>query len=85
MEAGLHAVKEHSGKGPSHSMVPLAVALTLIVILALSTLSFCIYKHNRGIFSRLAPFGNPYYPTNNFSTVHLEENILISDLEKNDP
>nr|XP_023478757.1 secretory phospholipase A2 receptor isoform X2 [Equus caballus] len=70
--------------GPSHSIVPLTVALTLIVILAISTLSFCIYKHNNGTFRRLAGFENPYYPTTNFSTVHLEENILISDLEKND-
>nr|XP_060477389.1 secretory phospholipase A2 receptor [Panthera onca] len=84
MEADIHTIKEHSRKGPSHSIVPLAVALTLIVILAISALSFCIYKHNRGIFRRLAGFGNPYYPTTNFSTVHLEENILISDLEKND-
>lgn len=70
--------------GSSHSIIPLAVAVTLIVILAISTLSFCIYKHNSGIFRRLAQFGNPYYPATNFSTVHLEENILISDLEKND-
>ncbi|KAK2491550.1 hypothetical protein MC885_017652 [Smutsia gigantea] len=84
MEADIHMVKEHPGKGPSHSLVPLAVALTLIVILAIATLSFCIYKHNSGIFRRLTEFGNPYYPTTNFSTVHLEENILISDLEKND-
>ncbi|XP_022425913.1 secretory phospholipase A2 receptor [Delphinapterus leucas] len=70
--------------GPSHSIIPLAVAVTLIIILAISTLSFCIYKHNSGIFRRLAQFGNPYYPATNFSTVHLEENILISDLEKND-
>ncbi|TEA34294.1 hypothetical protein DBR06_SOUSAS3610034, partial [Sousa chinensis] len=70
--------------GPSHSIIPLAVAVTLIVILAISTLSFCIYKHNSGIFRRLAQFGNPYYPATNFSTVNLEENILISDLEKND-
>ncbi|XP_030897081.1 secretory phospholipase A2 receptor [Leptonychotes weddellii] len=84
MGADIHPVKEHSGKGPSHSIVPLAVALTLTVILALFTLSFCIYKHNRGIFRRLAQFRNPYYPTANFSTVHLEENILICDLEKND-
>uniref|UniRef100_A0A8C4MYA7 Phospholipase A2 receptor 1 n=1 Tax=Equus asinus asinus TaxID=83772 RepID=A0A8C4MYA7_EQUAS len=84
MEADIHTVKEHPGKGPSHSIVPLTVALTLIVILAISTLSFCIYKHNNGTFRRLAGFENPYYPTTNFSTVHLEENILISDLEKND-
>ncbi|XP_034510499.1 secretory phospholipase A2 receptor isoform X3 [Ailuropoda melanoleuca] len=84
MEADIRAVREHSGKGPSHSIVPLAVTLTLLVILALSTLSFCVYKHNRGIFRRLAHFGNPYYPTTNFSTVHLEENILICDLEKNE-
>ncbi|KAM5268278.1 secretory phospholipase A2 receptor isoform 2-T2 [Hipposideros larvatus] len=84
MEADIHMVKEHPAKGPSHSVVPLAVALTLIVILAISTLSFCIYKHSRGIFRRLSEFGNPYYPTSNFSTAHLEENILISDLEKND-
>ncbi|XP_023384252.1 secretory phospholipase A2 receptor [Pteropus vampyrus] len=84
MEADLHAVKEHPRKAPSHSIVPLAVALTLIVILAISTLSFCIYKHSNSISRRLEEFGNPYYPTTNFSTVHLEENILISDLEKND-
>uniref|UniRef100_A0A8C5K055 Secretory phospholipase A2 receptor n=1 Tax=Jaculus jaculus TaxID=51337 RepID=A0A8C5K055_JACJA len=68
---------------PSHSIVPLAVALTLIIILAIFILSFWIYKQNNGFFHRLTGFENPYYPTTNFSTVHLEENILISDLEKN--
>ncbi|XP_077010090.1 secretory phospholipase A2 receptor isoform X2 [Tamandua tetradactyla] len=81
MEADIHIVKEHPGEGPSHSIVPLAVTLTLIVILTISTLSFCIYKQNRGFFRRLAGFGNPYNSTTNFSTVNLEENILISDLE----
>ncbi|XP_036092844.1 secretory phospholipase A2 receptor isoform X1 [Rousettus aegyptiacus] len=74
----------HVPTASSHSIVPLAVALTLIVILAISALSFCIYKHSNSISRRLEEFGNPYYPTTNFSTVHLEENILISDLEKND-
>ncbi|XP_027632302.1 secretory phospholipase A2 receptor [Tupaia chinensis] len=83
-EADIHATEEHPGEEPSHSMVPLAVALTLIVMLAVFTLSFCIYKQNSGFFRRLAGLGNPYYPTTNFSTAHLEENILISDLEKND-
>uniref|UniRef100_A0A5F9C2B6 Secretory phospholipase A2 receptor n=1 Tax=Oryctolagus cuniculus TaxID=9986 RepID=A0A5F9C2B6_RABIT len=84
MKADIHTVKEHPGKGPSHSIVPLAVALTLVVILAIITLSFYIYKQNKGFFRRLAGVGNSYYPTTNFSTIHLEENILISDLEKND-
>ncbi|XP_037379304.1 secretory phospholipase A2 receptor [Talpa occidentalis] len=84
MEAGVHTVNEHLGKEPSHSIVPLAVALTLLIILAISTLSFFIYKHKNGVFRRLAEFGNPYYPATNFSASHLEENILISDLEKND-
>ncbi|KAM9664360.1 secretory phospholipase A2 receptor [Trichechus inunguis] len=84
MEADVHAVPEHPGEGPSHSVVPLAIMLTVIIILAISTLSFCIYKQNSGFFRRLAGFRNPYYPTSNFSTVHSEENILISDLEKND-
>lgn len=74
----------HLLSAPNHSIVPLAVALTLIAILAISTLSFCIYKHSNSISRSLEEFGNPYYPTTNFSTVHLEENILISDLEKND-
>lgn len=80
----IHTLEEHLGKGPSHSIIPLAVALTLMVILAISTLSFCIYKHNSIIFRRLSEFRNSYYSTTNFSTVNLEENILISDLEKND-
>lgn len=84
MEADIHTVKKHPGKGPSHSIIPLTVALTLIVILAISTLSFCMYKRKNIIFRRLAQLRNPYYPSTNFSTVHLEENILISDLEKND-
>ncbi|XP_062962552.1 LOW QUALITY PROTEIN: secretory phospholipase A2 receptor [Cynocephalus volans] len=83
METDIHTVKEHPVKGPSHSIVPLAVALTLIVILAIFTLSFYVYKQNSGFFRRLARLGNPYYSTTNFSAVHLEENILISDLEKN--
>lgn len=83
-DADIHVAKEHPGKGPSHSIVPLAVALTLIAILAISTLAFCINKHSSGAFRRLVEFRNPYYPTTNFSAVHLEENILISDLENND-
>ncbi|KAM5280111.1 secretory phospholipase A2 receptor [Ctenodactylus gundi] len=83
MEADIQAKKELPGKGPSHSIVPLTVALTLIIILAIFALFFYIYKQNRGYFQRLVGFRNPYYPTTNLSTVHLEENILISDL-KND-
>lgn len=71
----------HLLSGPSHSIIPLAVALTLIAILAISTLAFWINKHSSGAFRRLLEFRNPYYPTTNFSTAHLEENILISDLE----
>ncbi|XP_066201349.1 secretory phospholipase A2 receptor isoform X3 [Saccopteryx leptura] len=70
--------------GPGHSLVPLAVALALIAVLAISILSFCTYKHSRGVFRRLAQFGNPSYPTTNVSAGHLEENILISDLEKDE-
>ncbi|XP_036110432.1 secretory phospholipase A2 receptor [Molossus molossus] len=84
MEADIHVVKEHLGKGPSHGAVPLAVVLTLTAALALSALSCCIHKHRARVVRRLVQFGNPYYPTANFSTVHLEENILISDLEKID-
>uniref|UniRef100_A0A8C0VZZ7 Secretory phospholipase A2 receptor n=1 Tax=Castor canadensis TaxID=51338 RepID=A0A8C0VZZ7_CASCN len=83
MESDSHTAKEHPGKGPSHSTAPLAVTLTLVVILAILTLSFCMYKQNPGFFRRLEGFRNPYYPTTNFSTVHLEEHILISGLEKN--
>ncbi|ELK28150.1 Secretory phospholipase A2 receptor [Myotis davidii] len=84
LEADIRVAKEHPGKGPSHSIVPLAVALTLIAILAISTLAFYISKHRSGAFRRLVEFRNPYYPTTNFSAGHLEENILISDFEKND-
>ncbi|KAM8788559.1 LOW QUALITY PROTEIN: secretory phospholipase A2 receptor [Rhynchonycteris naso] len=71
--------------GSSHSLAPLAesVVLTLIAVLAIST-SFCTHRHRRGVFRRLAQFGNPSDPTTNFSAGHLEENILISDLEKNE-
>ncbi|XP_036900502.1 secretory phospholipase A2 receptor isoform X1 [Sturnira hondurensis] len=84
MKAGMHVVKEHLEKGPSHGIVPLTVALTLIAILAASVLSFCIYRRRTGVFRRLVEFRSPYYPATNFSAVHLEENILISDLEKNE-
>ncbi|XP_049744743.1 secretory phospholipase A2 receptor isoform X1 [Elephas maximus indicus] len=84
MEADIHPLPEHLGEGPSHSVVPLAVTVTLTVILAVSALSFCMYKLNGGFFRRLAGFRNPYYPTSNFSTVHSDEDILISDLEKSD-
>ncbi|KAL4675107.1 hypothetical protein H8957_016772, partial [Semnopithecus entellus] len=83
MEAG-RKKKKNLLSGPSHSIIPLVVVLTLIVTVAICTLSFCIYKHNGDFFRRLAGFRNPYYPATNFSTVHLEENILISDLEKSD-
>ncbi|XP_033087226.1 secretory phospholipase A2 receptor isoform X1 [Trachypithecus francoisi] len=84
MEADIGTAEELPEKGPSHSIIPLVVVLTLIVTVAICTLSFCIYKHNGDFFRRLAGFRNPYYPATNFSTVHLEENILISDLEKSD-
>uniref|UniRef100_A0A8D2EYB2 Secretory phospholipase A2 receptor n=2 Tax=Theropithecus gelada TaxID=9565 RepID=A0A8D2EYB2_THEGE len=84
MKADIRTAEELPEKGPSHSIIPLVVVLTLIVTVAICTLSFCIYKHNGGFFGRLAGFRNPYYPATNFSTVHLEENILISDLEKSD-
>nr|XP_045223087.1 secretory phospholipase A2 receptor isoform X4 [Macaca fascicularis] len=84
MKADIRTAEELPEKGPSHSIIPLVVVLTLIVTMAICTLSFCIYKQNGGFFGRLAGFQNPYYPATNFSTVHLEENILISDLEKSD-
>ncbi|XP_030772858.1 secretory phospholipase A2 receptor isoform X4 [Rhinopithecus roxellana] len=84
MEADIRTAEELPEKGPSHSIIPLVVVLTLIVTVAICTLTFCIYKHNGDFFRRLAGFRNPYYPATNFSTVHLEENILISDLEKSD-
>uniref|UniRef100_A0A7N9D2Z6 Secretory phospholipase A2 receptor n=1 Tax=Macaca fascicularis TaxID=9541 RepID=A0A7N9D2Z6_MACFA len=84
MKADIRTAEELPEKGPSHSIIPLVVVLTLIVTVAICTLSFCIYKQNGGFFGRLAGFQNPYYPATNFSTVHLEENILISDLEKSD-
>ncbi|XP_011893905.1 PREDICTED: secretory phospholipase A2 receptor isoform X4 [Cercocebus atys] len=84
MKADIRTAEKLPEKGPSHSIIPLVVVLTLIVTVAICTLSFCIYKHNGGVFGRLAGFRNPYYPATNFSTVHLEENILISDLEKSD-
>jgi C-type mannose receptor len=46
-------------------------------------LCFWIYKQKSDIFQRLTGSRGSYYPTLNFSTAHLEENILISDLEKN--
>ncbi|XP_048201313.1 secretory phospholipase A2 receptor isoform X1 [Perognathus longimembris pacificus] len=82
MKADIHTAKKQPEKGPSHGTVPLAVALTLIILLAILTLGFCIYKRNGGSFRRLAGLEHPYYPTTNFSTVHLEESILISDFEK---
>nr|XP_007963304.2 secretory phospholipase A2 receptor isoform X1 [Chlorocebus sabaeus]XP_007963305.2 secretory phospholipase A2 receptor isoform X1 [Chlorocebus sabaeus]XP_037857960.1 secretory phospholipase A2 receptor isoform X1 [Chlorocebus sabaeus] len=84
MKADIRTAEELPEKGPSHSIIPLVVVLTLIVTVAICTLSFCIYKHNGGFFGRLAGFRNPYYPATNFSTVHLEEHILISDLGKSD-
>ncbi|XP_045154042.1 secretory phospholipase A2 receptor [Echinops telfairi] len=84
MEADAHVLTEHPKEGPSHSAVPLAVTLTLLALLAISTIAVYVYRQNSGFFRRLTAFRNPYYPTSNFSTVHLEENILISDLDKND-
>ncbi|KAM6178327.1 secretory phospholipase A2 receptor [Rhynchocyon petersi] len=81
MEADIHILAEHPGEELSHSIVPMAVTLTLAVILAISTLSFCMYKQRSDFFRRFEGFRNPYYPTSNFSTVHLEENILISEIE----
>ncbi|XP_054978280.1 LOW QUALITY PROTEIN: secretory phospholipase A2 receptor [Sorex araneus] len=81
MAADIDTVKEDASKGPSHSIVPLAVALTVIIILAISTLTYCVYKHRNGVLRRL---GNLYSPTTNFSVLNLEENVLIPDTEKND-
>ncbi|XP_051023036.1 secretory phospholipase A2 receptor [Acomys russatus] len=83
MEADVPAVMEQPGKGPSHSLVPLTVTLTLIIILAIFTLFIWVCKQNRGFFQSLRGPRSLYYPTFSFSTTHLEENILISDLEKN--
>ncbi|XP_058520524.1 secretory phospholipase A2 receptor isoform X2 [Ochotona princeps] len=83
MTADVHTETEHPEKRPSHSIVPLAVALTL-VILAVCALSFYMYKQNRGFLRRLAGVGGSYHHTTSFRSTHLEENILISDLEKND-
>lgn len=79
MTADIHTETEHPEKRPSHSIVPLAVALTL-VILAICALSFYMYKQNRGFLRRLAGVRGSYYHTS-FRSTHLEENILISDLE----
>lgn len=71
--------------GRNHSIVPLAVSLTLMAILAFAVLCFWIYKQNSGFFQRLTGSRGLYYPTLSFSTAHLEENVHISDLEKNSP
>nr|XP_048282061.1 secretory phospholipase A2 receptor [Myodes glareolus] len=85
MEADVPAVMEHPGTGRNHSIVPLAVSLTLMAILAFAVLCFWIYKQNSGFFQRLTGSRGLYYPTLSFSTAHLEENVHISDLEKNSP
>ncbi|ERE70065.1 secretory phospholipase A2 receptor [Cricetulus griseus] len=76
-------VMEHPVKGRSYSIVPLAISLTLIIALVISILSFWLYKQNGDFFQRLRGPRSLYYPTLSFSTAHLEDNILISDLEKN--
>ncbi|KAH0514741.1 Secretory phospholipase A2 receptor [Microtus ochrogaster] len=67
----------------NHSIVPLAVSLTLMAFLAFAVLCFWIYKQNSGFFQRLTGSRGLYYPTLSFSTAQLEENVHISDLEKN--
>lgn len=69
--------------GRNHSIVPLAVSLALMAILAFAVLCFWIYKQNSGFFQRLTGSGGLYYPTLSFSTAQLEENVHDSDLEKN--
>lgn len=83
MQADVPAVIEHPVKGRSYSIVPLAISLTLITSLVISGLSFWLYKQDSGFFQRLRGPRSLYYPTLSFSTAHLEENVLISDLEKN--
>ncbi|XP_027276146.1 secretory phospholipase A2 receptor [Cricetulus griseus] len=83
MEADVPVVMEHPVKGRSYSIVPLAISLTLIIALVISILSFWLYKQNGDFFQRLRGPRSLYYPTLSFSTAHLEDNILISDLEKN--
>ncbi|XP_031226231.1 secretory phospholipase A2 receptor isoform X3 [Mastomys coucha] len=83
MEADIPAVTAHPEKELSHSIIPVTVTLTLIIVLGIFMLCLWMYKQNSGFFQRLVGSRGPYYPTLNFSTAHLEENILISDLEKN--
>ncbi|KAM7316514.1 hypothetical protein ACRRTK_024245 [Alexandromys fortis] len=83
MEADVPAVMAHPGKGQNHSIVPLAVSLTLLAILAFAVLCFWVYKQNSGFFQRLTGSRGLYYPTLSFSTAQLEENVHISELEKN--
>ncbi|XP_076784926.1 secretory phospholipase A2 receptor isoform X2 [Arvicanthis niloticus] len=83
MEADIPAITAHPEKGLSHSIVPVTVTLMLIVVLGIFMLCFWIYKKNSVVFQRLTGSRGPYYPTLSFSTAHLEENILISELEKN--
>ncbi|GAB1286359.1 Secretory phospholipase A2 receptor [Apodemus speciosus] len=83
MEADNLAVMVHPEQGLSHSIVPVTVTLTVVIVLGIFVLCFWKYKQNSGVFQRLTWSRGPYYPTLSFSTAHLEENILISDLEKN--
>uniref|UniRef100_A0A6I8NRT6 Secretory phospholipase A2 receptor n=1 Tax=Ornithorhynchus anatinus TaxID=9258 RepID=A0A6I8NRT6_ORNAN len=69
---------------PSHGFIPLAVTVTLIVILGFSTFSFCLYKLNSRLFRRFSAFRITYYTSTNSGIAPLEENILISDLERYD-
>lgn len=84
VEAGIPAVTAHPEKGLSHSIMPVAAALALTIVLGILVLCLWIYKQNGGaILPRLTGSRGPYYPMSSFSMAHLEENILISDLEKN--
>ncbi|XP_003341283.2 secretory phospholipase A2 receptor isoform X1 [Monodelphis domestica] len=82
METDINIMK--SAEAPSHSLIPLTVAVMLVAILGISTFFYCLYKQNGGFFRRFIPLGSPPYIAANLRRLPIEESILISDLERND-
>ncbi|XP_067155242.1 secretory phospholipase A2 receptor isoform X5 [Apteryx mantelli] len=73
-----------SEKSSHRGLAALAVIVTLVMLAAISTFLWCLYKQNNRLFSRILWVRNAYFPQINADVPALEESILISDFERNE-
>ncbi|KGL81862.1 Secretory phospholipase A2 receptor, partial [Tinamus guttatus] len=83
MDAGIDAAVS-SRKTSHRGLTALAVIVTLVMLAAISTFLWCLYKQNNRLFSRILWVRNAYFPQINADVPALEESILISDFERSE-